>query len=163
MNEVIQCIDGALSKISPSKNNLEKMKEISDLKELVQSKESKIVHLQDIICAHEDRKELDIEKARLKESELLELQQQLHHLQEQVTTTNTLLRKANSTVKSLTDENVQLKADVTSLNKIENTLKSKNDVIKILESEPQTPPVYQDHKDMMQPLLAQQLRKGDGW
>ena len=63
MNEAIQCIDGALSKIPPSKNNLEMMKEISDLKELVQSKESKMVHLQDIIHVHEDRKELDIQKA----------------------------------------------------------------------------------------------------
>ena len=50
-------------KSTPSKNNLEMMKEISDLKEIVQSKESEIVHLQDIIRAHEDRKELDIEKA----------------------------------------------------------------------------------------------------
>ena len=52
---------------------------------------------------------------------------------------------------------------MTSLNKkLENTVKSKNDVIKILESILQIPS-YQDQKYMIQPLLVQQLRKGDGW
>ena len=51
-----------------------------------------------------------------------------------------------------------------SLNKmVENTLKSKNDVIKILESELQTPPSYKDQKETIQPLLAQRLKKEDSW
>ena len=210
MNEAIQRIDGALSEITPSKNKLEMMKEISDLQQLVQSKESEVVCLQDRIQkskqgtkhTHEDKREPAVDKTslltnskqkeinehikliqlqtqsqeyqkqvriarevtRLKESESLELQQQLDHLQRQLTKAEMLLHKANITVKSLIDENVQLKADVTSLNKVlENALKSKHDVINILESELQTAPLYQDQKDIIQPLLVQQLRKGDSW
>ena len=206
INDAIQCIDGALSKLPPSKNKLEMMREISDFEKIVQSKENEVVHLQDIIQkseqatkqAHEDRRKLATEKAqllavlfakqkeideqmklishqsqeyqkqvsdvRLKENESLELQQQLDDLQRQLAEAKTLLSKSNSTVKLLTDENLQLKADMTSLNEmLENTLKSKNDVIKILESELQTPPLYQDQKDMIQPLLVQRLKKGDSW
>ena len=206
MNDAIQCIDGALSKLPPSKNKLEMMREISDFEKLVQSKENEEVRLQDIIQkseqaikqAHEDRRKLAVEKAklltvlfakqreideqmkliahqsqeyqkqlsdvRLKENESLELQQQLDDLQRQLTEAKTFLSKSNSTVKSLTDENVQLKADMTSLNKmLENTLKSKNDVIKILESQLQTPPLYQDQKETIQPLYPQRLKKGDTW
>ena len=201
MSDAIQCIDGALSKISPSKNKLEMMKEINDFEKLVQSKENEVVHLQDIIQtseqatkqALEERRKMAIEKGkllellfakqreideqmkliahqsqeyqkqlsdfRLKENESLELQQQLDDLQSQLTEVKTLLSKANRTVKSLTDDNIQLKADMTSIKILENTLKSKNDVIKILESELQTPPSYKDQKDMIQPLLAQRFKK----
>ena len=97
-----------------------------------------------------------------KESEIVELQQKLVDLKRQLTEINASLNKANSTVKSLTDENVQLRSDISMLNEtLENTLKSKEETINILQSDwsVSPPPLYKDQKQVIQPLLAQPLIK----
>ena len=110
------------------------------------------------------------EKAKLRENEL---QKQLHDLEKkesenvdlkrQLTKSNTSLKKANSTVKSLTDENVQLRSDISMLNEtLQNTLKSKEETIHILQSDWSVlPPSHKVQKETIQPLLAQPLIKED--
>ena len=112
------------------------------------------------------------EMAKLRENEL---QKQLHDhgkkeseivdLKRQLTESNASLNKANSTVKSLTDENVQLQSDISLLNEIlQNTLKSKEETIHILQSDWSVlPPSHKVQKETIQPLLAQRFKKGDSW
>ena len=221
MKNAIQCVDGALSEIPPSKNKLEMMKEIFELKKLVQSeklsKESEVAHLQEVIQKSEEASKQtleDLRKLQSKNNKLLasfsakqreiteqskliqvqaqqsmelqkqmseasevatlrenELQKQLHdyreivrknedelgNLQQQLTEANALLKKSNSTVKSLTDENFQLR----SLNeRFVCTLKSKDETITILQSEWAS---HTDQKEKIQPLIGQRLKKGDSW
>ena len=100
---------------------------------------------------------------RKKEQENGSLQRQLNEIK-------ILLSTANNTVTLLTDEKIRLQslqADVSLLNeRLENTLKSKDEVIKTLESgfsASLRKTLYKDQKEKIRAHMKQQLKKGDKW
>ena len=136
-----------------------KQKEITEQTKLIQvqshqSRESQkqISEAREVTRLRENELQKQLHDYGKKESEIVDLKQQLTEI-------NASLNKANSTVKSLTDENVQLRSDISLLNEtLENTLKSKDETINILQSEWSVSlPLYKDQKETAQPLLTQPL------
>ena len=100
---------------------------------------------------------------RKKEQENGSLQRQLNEIK-------ILLSTVNNTVTLLTDEKIRLQSlqgDVSLLNeRLENTLKSKDEVIKTLESgfpASLRKTLYKDQKEKIRAHMKQQLKKGDKW
>lgn len=100
---------------------------------------------------------------RKKEQENGSLQRQLNEMK-------ILLSTANNTVTLLTHEKIRLQSlqvDVSLLNeRLENTLKSKDEVMKTLESgfpASLRKTLYKDQKEKIRAHMKQQLKKGDKW
>ena len=150
----------AVEKINLSLSLSAKQKEVTEQAKLLQVQASQSRKYQrQISVAKLMESEHQTCKKTIKQKEIdnLVLQQQLTDLQQQLT-------ESSSSVKSLTDENVKLQADMLTLTKgIENTLKSKDDLITILESELPIPPSYNDQKERIRPLMTQELKQGDCW
>ena len=150
----------AVEKINLSLSLSAKQREVIEQAKLIQLQASQSrEHQRQISDAKLIKSELQTCRKRIKKKEIdnLVLQQQLADLQQQLT-------EANTSVKSLTDENAKLQADVLSLTKgLENTLKSKDELISVLESELPIPPSYNDQKERIQPLMTQELKQGDSW
>ena len=149
----------AVEKINLSLSLSAKQREVIEQAKLIQVQASQSrEHQRQISDAKLMKSELQTCRKRIKKKEIdnLVLQQQLADLQQ--------LTEANTSVKSLTDENAKLQADVLSLTKgLENTLKSKDELISVLESELPIPPSYNDQKERIQPLMTQELKQGDSW
>ena len=135
-----------------------KQKEITEQTKLIQvqshqsreyqiSREKQISEAREVARLRENELQKQLHDCGKKESEIVDLKQQLTEI-------NASLDKANSTVKLLTDENVQLRSDISLLNEtLENTLKSKDETITILQSEWSVSlPLYNDQKQTLQPL-----------